>query len=147
LGDYNLHGVEGAVTVPISEAWSVRVAGQYGKRDRYLRNLYTGRRAQSEDAQGARITAAYAPDDRFKSTFFLDYVQEDPSPTGYRLYYAYPGAAGDRARSVLNLLKNQDHWTIYSNDSHAKVRTTTGSNVSAFDLTDKITFKNIAGYR
>ncbi len=54
---------EGAVTLPLSDAFSLRIAGTANGQKGNLRNVNTGKRAPNVDTAALRGTLRYAPDD------------------------------------------------------------------------------------
>ena len=62
-GNYDRLELEGAVNLPISQAWSARVSGVMRKQDGYLGNPVTGRKGGFTDAWAIRGQLRYNPSD------------------------------------------------------------------------------------
>ena len=60
-GNYNNIEFEGAVNVPMGEAFAVRLSGLYRNRDGFQRNLLDGTRANSIDAKVGRLSILIDP--------------------------------------------------------------------------------------
>jgi len=75
LGDYNWHEVEGAVNVPVvQEKVALRVAGQYRKRDGYIRAGVLGQPdGQGLNSRAFRVSLLVEPVDGVKNTTVYDY--------------------------------------------------------------------------
>jgi iron complex outermembrane receptor protein len=147
LGNYDQRTIEGAVTLPVNDSLSIRLAGRRSTHDGYIKNAFTGNASSDEDSWAARFSAVYAPSDRLKNTTVLDWVNEAPRGSSQRLFFVYPNAAGARFQQYLDILKNYDFHTIYAKDSQNKIRLWTLSNITTYELGEGLTFKNIAGFR
>lgn len=62
-GNYDAFELEGAVTVPLSQTLSARVAGTLSKRDGYVTDLRDGSRVNDVDQWAARGILRWRPDD------------------------------------------------------------------------------------
>ncbi len=75
-GTYDTVRADGGVTVPLSDAWSVRAAASYLKGDGQFTNVVTGRKVGNDDYLGGRLTlggTAGAVD----VTAFVQYSRDD----------------------------------------------------------------------
>jgi len=147
LGNYAQKTIEGAVTLPVNDSLSIRLAGRRSTHDGYIQNAFTGHATSDEDSWGARFSAVFTPSDRLKNTTVLDWVTDAPRGSSQKLIFVYPNAAGARFQQYLDILKNQGFYTIYAKDSQNKIRLWTLSNITTYDLGHDLTFKNILGYR
>lgn len=68
IGDYDLVRGSGAVNVPLSDKFAVRVAGQVNRRDGYMSDGY-----DDAESESARIRALYEPTDGVSLLFGADY--------------------------------------------------------------------------
>ena len=64
-GNYNSIKLRGMVNVPLSDAFAVRLAGAYLKRDGYGENIVTGNDADTRDMYGYRASVKFEPTDTF----------------------------------------------------------------------------------
>ena len=64
FGNFDQKRAEGAVTVPIHETFSVRVAGLYSDRDGYVEDQLNDTDRGAEETKAARIRARWKPSDR-----------------------------------------------------------------------------------
>jgi outer membrane receptor protein involved in Fe transport len=78
-GNYNSIKLRGMVNVPLSDAFAVRLAGAYLKRDGYGENIITGNDADSRDMYGYRASVKFEPTDTFKAIVVYDKFHEDDS--------------------------------------------------------------------
>lgn len=62
-GNYDAYELEGAVTVPLSDTLSTRVAGTWSKRDGYIHDLGTGKKVNDADQWAARAIIRWQPTD------------------------------------------------------------------------------------
>ncbi len=78
-GNYNSIKLRGMVNVPLSDAFAVRLAGAYLKRDGYGENTFTGNDADTRDMYGYRASVKFEPTDTFKAIVVYDKFHEDDS--------------------------------------------------------------------
>jgi len=76
-GDYNFRRGEGAVNIPVSEDFAVRVAGTIVKRDGFLSNGHN-----DLEGDGQRIKALYQPSDDFSLLLGYDRIHLDGMGAG-----------------------------------------------------------------
>lgn len=78
-GNYNSIKLRGMINAPISDAFAVRLAGAYLKRDGYGKNTFTGNDADTRDMYGYRASVKFEPNDTFKAIVVYDKFHEDDS--------------------------------------------------------------------
>lgn len=70
-GEYNVSRggavIEGAVGGSLSDSVAVRVAGRYGDKNGYMRNVASGRRTGNDEEIIARFSAVFEPSDNFNA--------------------------------------------------------------------------------
>ena len=71
FGDYDLAEVSGAVNLPVNDQLQVRVAGNFGRRHGYTKNIL-GPDLNNEHYQSGRISVNWAPNDVFENYAFVD---------------------------------------------------------------------------
>lgn len=72
-GERNYIQVQGAVDLPISDVFKLRVAGDYNKQDGYIKNVKTGSTLGDTDAKSGRVTLVIEPNTGFKMTTVAQY--------------------------------------------------------------------------
>jgi len=88
VGDYEMVTFEGAVDVPLSSAWSMRLATKIDTRDGYGENKFSGDEVDDRDAQAYRVTLAFNPDSAWDATLSAQYYKEDDN--NYAFHYFGP---------------------------------------------------------
>lgn len=78
-GNYNSIKLRGMINAPISDAFAVRLAGAYLKRDGFGKNIVTGNDADSRDMYGYRASVRFEPTDTFRAIIVYDKFHEDDS--------------------------------------------------------------------
>lgn len=78
-GNYNSVRLRGMVNAPISDAFAVRLAGAYLKRDGYGKNTFTDAEIDTRDMYGYRASILFQPGDSFKAILIYDKFHEDDS--------------------------------------------------------------------
>ncbi|MEQ1497237.1 MAG: TonB-dependent receptor [Novosphingobium sp.] len=77
-GRYNQTIIEGAVSGPLGEGLSVRIAGIYNRDDGYIQNITPGEKDRGANNHwGLRGIIAYEPSGTFKAKLTLRYAQAD----------------------------------------------------------------------
>ena len=71
-GSFNQYAAEGAVTVPLTDKLSVRIAAIADGERGYIRNVNTGQSAPDRDDQAGRLTLSYKPTDDLDATFKIE---------------------------------------------------------------------------
>lgn len=75
---------EGAVNLPLSEAFALRVAGRFRQREGYVDNALGGDAFQSVDSWAGRIAAHFSPSERLSADFIVNYQHDEPTGTAFR---------------------------------------------------------------
>lgn len=83
-GDYSYALAEGAVNIPLSDAFALRFSGRMRQRDGYVENALGGDDFQSVDSWAGRISAHFAPNDRLSSDFIVNYQRDEPAGTAFK---------------------------------------------------------------
>ncbi|WP_225007944.1 TonB-dependent receptor [Novosphingobium percolationis] len=76
-GNYNSVKVKGAINVPLSDTFGVRLAGFYLNRDGYTKNLYDNSRVDGRDMYGLRGSITWEPSPDTTIDFMAQYFKED----------------------------------------------------------------------
>lgn len=74
---------EGAVNIPTSDTFAVRIAGYHSEEDGYVKNLAGGPDLIAHDKQAVRLSARYQTD-ATTVDFFAEYEDRDQTGTVYR---------------------------------------------------------------
>ena len=162
LGDYNWHELEGAINVPVvQDKVALRVAGQYRKRDGYIRAGVLGQPdGQGLNSSAFRVSLLIEPVDGVKNTTVYDYfwshAAEVQTPTelvnGTTLdTLPFPPAFIPFYKPIIQGILDQQKAAgpyVYFSDlvpsAHAKIEGLT--NTTELSL-GNINVKNIFGYR
>ncbi len=92
-GDYDRTKLEGAVNVPLSDTFAVRVAGMVDKHDGYIENSFPGvDDLRDRDLSYLRATARWAPSDAMDITLriaYMDRKNKGSAIWGYQQTGAY----------------------------------------------------------
>lgn len=90
-GTRNRIRVEGAVTMPVSDALSLRVAAVGENRDGYLRNQFDDKRVADKELSAIRASLKYAPTDSFVALLRADYSKDQGTGNPFKAFT--PGLA------------------------------------------------------
>ena len=71
-GMYGQYATEGAVTLPISDKFSIRAAGTFNGGSGWIKNVNTGKDAPDVDNKAGRLTMLYKPTDDLDATFKIE---------------------------------------------------------------------------
>lgn len=96
-GEYFMHGLEGAINIPIvKDAVSLRLAGQYQKRDGYTKNLGVGGDLDDINNRAFRASLLIEPSSHISNTTVFDYFKSDTAGPGQIPQYSVPAGPGLR---------------------------------------------------
>jgi len=84
VGERGVFVFEGALNVPMSETFGVRIAGYHSEEDGYVKNLAGGPDLIGHDKDAVRITGRYE-NERLVADLFLEYEDRNQSGTIYRV--------------------------------------------------------------
>lgn len=112
------YALEGAVTLPISEDLSFRVAGSLNGMAGYVRNVVTGKRAYRERNGAIRGTLRYAPDAGFDVTLKGEYSHSlrTPGLVGRQVACPPPAVFGPATGFCAINLANGDAYGLKSSN-------------------------------
>lgn len=71
-GNYGTYALEGAVTTPVSDTFSLRIAGNVNGTSGWIRNVVTDKKAPRSTNWLGRVTAAFTPSEKFDATLKLE---------------------------------------------------------------------------
>jgi iron complex outermembrane receptor protein len=173
-GNFNEQKVEGAVTVPLAEGASVRLAAEDEHRDGYEQNVYLNVDEGAVDNRNYRGTLLLTPLDALQNTTTVQYGRQggdsgalkivnanvncppSPSCAAAELYPpgvptggAYPAKLGSY-NGIVNFIameNTQPFWDIWnhSDDGH-DAQLKEAVNKTTYTVNDDLSIKNIAGY-
>lgn len=148
--------LEGALTVPIiNDVLSIRVSGQYDKRDAYTRNLASTGDRDGINSRAIRGSVLFEPTATVRNTTIYDYYRNTYNGDSFSLaeVKSTPSlldAIGVREAMLAQLAAQRDSGRNTVTDDMPgveRVRRTGVTNRTEFDLGDKTQFVNIFGYR
>ncbi len=148
IGNFSRRGGRGAVTLPLSDTVSLRLAGQFDQRDGFVTDINTGRDYNDRNNFSLRAGLLFQPNDRISSYTAVNYVDIDEHGPGTVLLAVNP--AGPAAVLLTPLLAAQqargnDRIALSANTRNVN-RTLLALNNTTFQLTDAITLKNVVSY-
>lgn len=146
VGNYNLFQEEGAITGPLADGVSGRVAFVRTDRGGYGKNLVTGQDIDDEHSLGVRGKLKIEPSDRFKLILSADYSSEHDANYVYH-FFGQGGATPPRV-VALGGSAPPDPRDTYANTPQQVNREFYGfaANATA-DLGAGVTLTSITGYR
>lgn len=162
VGDYNLRGFEGAVDVPLSDTFALRLAGRKLDRDGYQENIadnaLKGKDFRDEHSESVRLSLSY-DGERLTNHTVLAYDESEsaaPVPVtngiNYSVGLGYSAgvspALAPWGASVEETIARDDPWKVKTDlASKEIVRNTFASNTTEVEITDDLSVKNVFGYR
>ncbi|HEU4778767.1 MAG TPA: TonB-dependent receptor [Steroidobacteraceae bacterium] len=99
-GDDSLLEAFGAFDLPLSEAWSARIALGLRQRDGYVTRVSDGKDLGDEDMQTGQIALRWQPSDAFDLTLRGDYTKEDENGSPFVFREMNEGATFVGAASI-----------------------------------------------
>lgn len=146
FGNYNLFQEEGAVTGPLNDVVSARIAFVKTDRGGYGKNLVTGQDIDNEHSLGVRTKLKIEPSNRFKLLLSADYSNEDDA----NYVYHFLGQGGASAPRVVALggTVPSDPRDTYANVPQKVQREFYGFGANATaDLGAGVTLTSVTAYR
>ncbi|MEM8564126.1 MAG: TonB-dependent receptor [Pseudomonadota bacterium] len=75
---------EGGVDLPVSDDFSVRVAGRYVDQDGWVENVLTGKDVPADEEKAVRLTALWTPTDNLDVNFLYQYADSERTGNGFQ---------------------------------------------------------------
>jgi len=100
-GNYGLAKFQGAVDVPLGDAFAMRLATSLEQRDGYGTNIYSGDDVNNRDAQAVRATFAYDNGGPFTGMLSLQYYEEDDNNYAFNYFGQSQGSAAPVPLAVI----------------------------------------------
>jgi len=173
FGDYNLHGEEGAINVPIvDDKLLVRAAFNVDQRDGFTHDYTTGKNLDNRDYWAFRLGVTWRPTDDFENYIVYDSLYSHTNGTGVELQaintYRSPTDNASQETTFVQtfcpalpapctlpqqLLAQQaavgprGTFTSPGLGGLDKTYSYGITDIAKYDLNDDITLKNIFGYR
>ena len=150
-GNYNRYDATGALNVPVTDTFAVRLAFTRSLADGWMRNRLAGREnASGTDEFGLRASLIYAPSSDLDMTLRLSTSLQRPTNDGI---YAEPGPLGVGA-GVYQLFKRPgyfraglDTFDIESNfGSRRRARTSSAALTTQLSLGDDLSLTSVTSY-
>lgn len=93
LGNLDRRSAQGALNVPIvDDVLAIRVAGQFDKRDGYVRDVITGRDYLNRNNYSLRLGVQFNPTDAIRSYTVVNYIDVNENGGGSILLAVRPGS-------------------------------------------------------
>jgi iron complex outermembrane receptor protein len=154
-GQYNLHRFQGASDLPIiSNKVLARVAFDVNKRDGFSRDAVTGVQYDTRNYKAFRFSLILRPFEGLENYTVAAYTKSDASQSGTVLSNLNP--TGTLATFFPNLLQ---YFAVQQargvrltesdipNGGYQKIRSLGITNITSYNVNDKLTLKNVFGYR
>ncbi len=169
FGNFGRLNTTGMVNVPITDWAQLRVAGQTTDSDGYIKDVVLDENVNHEHTKAARVSLALQPTEGLDSLFTYSRFIEDDGGTGVFIQKLNPGSGANATRadgtpnptaaalgyqgalSGEQILADQQARGIYKTasgaDQYTKISTWDLANTTTYEINDKLSVKNIAGYR
>jgi iron complex outermembrane receptor protein len=146
FGNYNLVTADGAITGPLSDDVSARLAFTKTDRDGYGKNLVTGQQIDNEHSIGVRGKVKIAPSDAFSLVLSADYSKENDG--NYVYHYLGQGQSSAPPRvAALGGTSPPDPRDTFANTPQSDYRRFYGFAADATANLGPVNVTSITGYR
>lgn len=149
------------MNIPITDTWAARVSAQHRESDGYVENRFDGSDWYDENAQNARASFAWTPNDRFDALLAFDFQKARETPTlatcqwvGGDNLFALTGldglaALGDFADNVKATCEADKPYSGYEGDPNddSEIDAWGGTLTLTYDLSENLTLTSITAYR
>jgi iron complex outermembrane receptor protein len=149
IGNLQRRSGQGALNIPLAnDVLAVRVAGQFDKRDGYVRDVLTGRDYLNRNNFSLRLGVQFNPSDRISSYTALNYLDIDEHGGGSTLLAVRPGSP--YAALLQPYLAQQQargpRKTALSVPTFERAKTFLALNNTEIRLSDAFSVKNVFSY-
>ncbi len=149
LGNLSRRSAQGALNVPIiDDVLAIRVAGQFDKRDGYVKDVVTGRDYLNRNNYSLRLGIQFNPTDTISSYTAVNYIDVDEHGGGSVLLAVRPG--GPYAAQLQPYLAAQQargpYKTALSTPTFEKAKDLLILNNTQWQPTSTLTLKNIFSF-
>jgi iron complex outermembrane receptor protein len=139
-GSRDAWGIDGYVSVPLSDGFYVRVSGGREKQDGYVRVLNTGQRLNGVDAVYGRIAALIEPTSNLSLDLSLRY-EKNSAPVAYQQQQSPSAIDPSPGGSI-----NEPNKIIANVRFGSRRETLVASGALAWTVSDTLTVKSLTGY-
>ena len=149
LGNLRRRSMQGALNIPvIDDVLAVRVAGQFDKRDGYVRDVLTGRDYLNRDNYSLRLGVQFNPTGTISSYTAVNYVDVDEHGGGSILLAVRPGSpyAGLLQPYLAQQQARGPRLTSSGVNTFEKAKNLLVLNNTTWSPTSELTFKNVFSY-
>lgn len=152
VGNYNATRLEGAVNAPFGDWGAIRVAGSFLRRDGYTTSATTGRKFDDEHKDSWRVSLRLNPLAGLENRTVVSGFLADENGTGYKLFpnlvTGFTGVNDAALRAEAANVRARPFWTTSSDIlDGSRISTLAVSNITQYEVSSALTFKNIFGYR
>lgn len=149
LGNLDRRSGQGAINVPIvNDKLAIRVAGQFDKRDGYVKDVNTGRDYLNRNNFSLRFGVQFNPTESLRSYTAVNYIDVNEHGGGSILLTVRPGSS--YAALLQPLLAQQQargvRKTALSTPTFEKAKSLLILNNTEWQVSDTLTFKNVFSY-
>ena len=146
MGNYNLMTAEGAITGPLSDGVSARLAFTKTDRDGYGENLVTHQQIDNEHSRAVRAKVKIEPSSAFSVVLSADYSKEDDG--NYVYHFLGQGSPGAPPRAVaLGGTTPSDPRDTFANVPQTDNREFYGFAANATASLGAVNMTSVTGYR
>lgn len=161
VGDYNWREFEGAVNLPLSPVFALRVAGNVVKRDGYVKDIGVSGDQANLNSRAFRVTLKIQPTDDISNVTIYDYFRSHTNGTGFvtfapatpfPFYRFFPGLACGTSSDCdvdLAIAEQRARGDRVANTNLKNISRTRIQGLSNTTTVDfgGVTLKNIFGWR
>jgi iron complex outermembrane receptor protein len=154
FGNYNDHGFEGAINVPvIQDKLALRFAAKAEERDGFTKDITNGQELDDRNYISGRISALWRPADMIENLVIADYYNTHTAGTSNELSNYNPGNTLVKlfGNAVPNAFLRQQALGARMTTSETygldRIEAWGISDIATWDIAEDLTFKTILGYR
>jgi len=149
LGNLRRRSMQGALNIPvIDDVLAIRVAGQFDKRDGYVRDVITGRDYLNRDNYSLRLGVQFNPTDTISSYTAVNYIDVDEHGGGSVLLAVRPGSpyAGVLQPYLAQQQARGPRLTSSGVNTFEKAKSLLVLNNTTWNPVSELTIKNVFSY-
>jgi iron complex outermembrane receptor protein len=154
-GNFGRVDFHGALNIPLSDTFAVRIAGATTQRGGFDRDLFTGLERGADRTEALRIKARWTPNDRLRVDLKGEYVRERTNGRAIAIDEVNPNAEFPALAQLFGETRPLDNTYLspsrysfagYNAPDYLHFEFFTGQAVVNYQLSDAISVKSISAY-
>ncbi|WP_411818217.1 TonB-dependent receptor [Hyphococcus sp. DH-69] len=152
-GNYDHMAIEGAIDLPFSDIFKLRVSGRAHQRNGFTENATVGGTQDNREYWAGRVSAIFTPHEKINNTLVFDILDRDNNGSSNHITLVnsnagIPRALGGAVEAALDAKIAAGPYVSLTDSPTVNILKSWGiANKTEFEIADNLTLKNIFGFR